>query len=38
MEQILYGGDQNTASELILSLSQVLNTMSSASQQAATSG
>lgn len=38
MQMMLYAGDQNTASQMVQSLSQTLNTMSSTSQQAATSG
>ncbi|UJR27333.1 hypothetical protein I4U23_008626 [Adineta vaga] len=38
IQQVLYAGDQNTASQLVQSLSQTLNTQSSTLQQSATSG
>jgi hypothetical protein len=38
IEKILYGGDQNLASQIILSLSQTLNSMSAAAEQNAGSG
>jgi hypothetical protein len=38
LEELLYGGNQNTASQLILSLSQTLNIMSANTLQTAASG
>ena len=38
IEKVLYAGDQNTVSQVTLSLSQILNTMSSTIQKSAVSG
>lgn len=38
IERTLYAGDQNLACQLVGSLSQILNTMGTSTQQAATSG
>ena len=38
LENLLYGGDQNQACQLTLSISQILNSMSSAAQINAISG
>ena len=38
IEKVLYGGDQNLASQVILSLSQTLNSLSSNVQQTSSAG
>lgn len=38
IEKILYAGDQNTASQVVLSLSQAMNSMGSDTRENATAG